>query len=54
MKILLILLSFVLSSACKVLSLSGGCAYGAFEAGIVARLFENNSTYDLITGVSAG
>ena len=54
MKILLILLSFVLSSACKILSLSGGGAYGAFEAGIVARLFENNSTYNLITGVSAG
>lgn len=54
MKILLILLSFVLSSACKILSLSGGGAYGAFESGIFTKLFENNSTYDLITGVSAG
>ena len=47
-----ILLSF--SLACNVLTLSGGGAYGSFEAGVISKLFESGSTYDIITGVSAG
>jgi predicted patatin/cPLA2 family phospholipase len=42
-------------SPCKVLSLSGGGSYGAFEMGIVSKLIESdNGKWDLITGVSAG
>lgn len=51
-KILTLLFSF--SSACNVLTLSGGGAYGSFEAGVISKLFETGSTYDIITGVSAG
>ena len=39
---------------CSVLSFSGGGAYGAFEMGIVSKLFENDHIYDMYTGVSAG
>jgi predicted acylesterase/phospholipase RssA len=42
------------SLACNVLTLSGGGAYGSFEAGVISKLFESGSTYDIITGVSAG
>jgi predicted patatin/cPLA2 family phospholipase len=45
---------FPFSSACNVLTLSGGGVYGSFEAGVFSTLFENGSTYDIITGVSAG
>ena len=41
-------------NSCKILSLSGGGVYGAFEMGIVSKLLENNKTWDLFTGVSAG
>ena len=50
----LCLFTLPLSFACNVLALSGGGAYGSFEAGVVSKLFENNSTYNIITGVSAG
>jgi predicted patatin/cPLA2 family phospholipase len=51
----ILLTSFLtLSSACNVLTLSGGGAYGSFEAGVYSKLFETGSTYDIITGVSAG
>jgi predicted patatin/cPLA2 family phospholipase len=53
-KILLTSFLLTLSSACKVLTLSGGGAYGSFEAGVYSKLFETGSTYDIITGVSAG
>lgn len=54
MKLYLLLLP-VLISGCKILSLSGGGSYGAFEAGIVSHLIEDNKGgWDLITGVSAG
>jgi predicted patatin/cPLA2 family phospholipase len=53
---LFISLSIILSTeSCRVLSLSGGGVYGAFEAGVVSNLVENNNiTWDIITGVSAG
>lgn len=39
----------------KILVLSGGGCYGAFEMGIVSKLIEQNKgSWDLITGVSAG
>ena len=43
--------------ACKVLSLSGGGSYGAYEFGVISHIIENNEDggkWDLITGVSAG
>ena len=45
---------FTLVNTCKILSLSGGGVFGAFEAGVVSYLAERNHTWDLITGVSAG
>jgi predicted patatin/cPLA2 family phospholipase len=39
----------------KVLVLSGGGCYGAYQMGIVSKLIEENKgSWDLITGVSAG
>ena len=39
----------------KILVLSGGGSYGAFEVGVVSNLIEKNlGGWDLITGVSAG
>lgn len=39
---------------CNILLLSGGGAYGAFEAGVISRLVENGTRWDYLTGVSAG
>jgi len=41
---------------CRVLSLSGGGSYGAFEVGVLSRLIEQSPglDYDYIMGVSAG
>ena len=41
---------------CRVLSLSGGGSYGAFEVGVLSTLIEQNPAldYDYIMGVSAG
>jgi len=41
---------------CRVLSLSGGGSYGAFEVGVMKKLLEDEPDleYDYITGVSAG
>jgi predicted patatin/cPLA2 family phospholipase len=51
----LLLLLFKPTYQCKVLSLSGGGSYGAFEMGIVSKLIDSkNGGWDLITGVSAG
>ena len=51
----LLLLFFKPTYQCKVLSLSGGGSYGAFEMGIVSKLIDSkNGSWDLITGVSAG
>jgi predicted acylesterase/phospholipase RssA len=41
-------------NSCNILLLSGGGAYGAYEAGIISRLVENGSRWDYLTGVSAG
>jgi predicted acylesterase/phospholipase RssA len=42
---------------CNILSLSGGGSFGAVEAGILKSLITKgqiNSTFDIITGISAG
>lgn len=41
---------------CRVLSISGGGSFGAFEAGVLARLTEEQHSldYDYMLGVSAG
>lgn len=42
---------------CNILSLSGGGSFGAVEAGILKDLVDKNkinSTFDMITGISAG
>ena len=52
-----IILKLVLSFNCNILSLSGGGSFGAIEAGILKSLInknEINSTFDVITGISAG
>lgn len=41
-------------NSCKVLSLSGGGVFGAYEIGLVSNLLEKNKTWDLITGISSG
>lgn len=47
------LLNYV--DTCKVLTLSGGGSFGAFEMGIVSTIIEqDNGGWDVITGVSAG
>jgi hypothetical protein len=42
------------SDTCNILLLSGGGAYGAYEAGVISRLVENGTRWDYLTGVSAG
>ena len=41
---------------CRVLSMSGGGSFGAFEAGVLARMLEEQPglDYDYVLGVSAG
>ena len=52
---LILTLSTSLINSCKVLSLSGGGAYGSFEMGIASTLMEKyGGNWDLLTGVSAG
>ena len=54
LKLLSMILITTTSLACNVLTLSGGGVYGSFEAGVISKLFETGSIYDIITGVSAG
>lgn len=39
---------------CRILMLSGGGSWGAYEAGVIANLTDNGIHWDYITGVSAG
>jgi len=60
--VVILAMSFLADSAptspkpCRVLSLSGGGSYGAFEVGVMKKLVEEDPDldYDYITGVSAG
>ena len=54
---LTLLSSVVASKECNILSLSGGGSFGAVEAGILKDMINKNninSTFDIITGISAG
>ena len=50
--ILLVLLTVVFG--CNILTLSGGGAHGAFQAGVLNKLQSMNKYWDIITGVSVG
>ncbi len=55
--ILALLISVKGMNNCNILSLSGGGSFGAVEAGILKDLLDKNkinSTFDMITGISAG
>jgi predicted patatin/cPLA2 family phospholipase len=39
---------------CNILVLSGGGSHGAYQAGVIKNLTDNNNNYDVITGISAG
>ena len=55
LSLLILTLSTSLINSCKVLSLSGGGAYGAFEMSIASTLMEKyGGNWDILTGVSAG
>ncbi len=51
---LFLLLFFTLASSCRILTLSGGGAHGAFQAGVIKNLHERGLKWDIITGISAG
>lgn len=61
LKIIPIILSLLsvntFAKECNILSLSGGGSFGAVEAGILKDMIQKNklnSTFDIITGISAG
>ena len=39
---------------CRILSLSGGGAHGAFQGGVLNKLHDIGRTWNIITGISAG
>lgn len=51
---MLLLILFTLVNSCRILSLSGGGAHGAFQAGVIKKLHEQGTKWDIITGISAG
>ena len=50
------IVSAVVSSTCRLVSLSGGGSHGAFEAGVLSRIVEREDfqPWDVTVGVSAG
>ncbi|VVU94673.1 Patatin-like phospholipase [seawater metagenome] len=56
MKSIIILLTLFLSftNSCRILSLSGGGSHGAFEAGVIESLVNQNNSWQVLAGVSAG
>jgi NTE family protein len=57
LRLLFISLPAILAQPCRLLSLSGGGSWGAFEAGVVARIVDErvpSFDYDRLLGVSAG
>ncbi len=49
------LIATAAATPCKILSLSGGGAYGAFEIGVVSNIIDSgNGGWNYISGVSAG
>jgi predicted patatin/cPLA2 family phospholipase len=49
-----ILLYLSLVTGCRILSLSGGGAHGAYQAGVINRLHDEGHQWDIITGISVG
>lgn len=60
MKGIMILLVFTLvvftvgTNGCNILSLSGGGAHGAFQAGVLKKLHQQGKKWNIITGISVG
>lgn len=55
MRYLIFLFTFIsICYGCKILSLSGGGAHGAYQAGVIYKLSKSGYKWDLITGVSVG
>jgi len=52
--ILIPLLFIETTDACNILSLSGGGAHGAFQAGVLKKLHQQGKKWDIITGISVG
>ncbi len=52
--ILLSLLFINFGHACKILSLSGGGAHGAFQGGALNKLHDMGKKWNIITGISVG
>lgn len=55
----MILLLFILlltggRDGCRILSLSGGGAHGAFQGGVLNKLHDSGKRWDIITGISVG
>lgn len=51
---LLLVLLLSLTNACRILSLSGGGAHGAFQGGVLNKLHDQGKKWDIITGISVG
>ncbi len=47
-------ISLHLITGCRILSLSGGGAHGAFQGGVINKLHNEGNRWDIITGISAG
>lgn len=53
-QLIILFLLCVFTQACRILSLSGGGAHGAFQAGVIKKLHDQGTTWDIITGISVG
>lgn len=51
---ILVFMFIHLVTSCKILSLSGGGAHGAFQGGVLNMLHEEGKTWDVISGISSG
>ncbi len=51
---IIIFLLLLEANGCNILSLSGGGAHGAFQAGVLNKLQSMNKKWDIITGISVG
>ena len=51
---MLFLLLIEFTWSCRILSLSGGGAHGAFQGGVINKLHDTGHRWDIITGISVG
>ena len=54
MIVLILLILLKPTNGCRILSLSGGGAHGAFQAGVLNKLHDTGKRWDIITGISVG